>query len=359
MVRNCALWTAVGEPGDAAPVLTGTETAAPVPKTRRHVEDDTLACRERVERFIGTWLVEHREELPGAPEAFSVVSTAAVDGSDLPLCDDRFTLVMYAKDMVSDSRLRLPEAHWQGLAAAHARGATIYICMCNDEPGYMSFNAYQDYLDQNRSIEDGVVYWPMELATWIANFKQVVPHILSFRSAGASPATTYVPKLSRFLKMMLQQEPELAAAVKRGWLLSTLRPEDGVIGYWGQRCEIESAIDLHVYVYRATRGRIPSVPTCTVRLDLSPAALSFSETQLQAVLDGLAALVARTDPELAAAMGSTQRVTMSLAGAKHGAIVATPKVISFTCAGVLAIPVGELLYEHACRLRPKRLALAR
>jgi hypothetical protein len=358
MAHNCALWTALGTPGATPPVLSGSETAAPAPKVRRHVADDTPACRERVENFIGGWLIEHREELPGAPAEFSVISTAAVNGDDLALYNERFALVTYTKDMVGDSRLRMPEAHWKGLAAAHARGATIYICMCNDEPGYMAFNTYQDYLDQNRSIEGGVVHWPAELATWFGNFKQVAPQLLSFRTAGAqSDQLANVPKISRFLAMLLQQEPELADAVMRGWLLSTMRPEDGLVGYWGQRCEIESAIDLHVCVYRAARRGIPGVPTCTVRLDLCPAALTFSEPQLQAVLDGLAVILARTDPELAAAMGA-QRITMSPPGVQ-GVLVATPKLISFVCAGVVAIPVGELLYEHASRLRPKRLVLGR
>ena len=121
-----------------------------------------------------------------------------------------------------------------------------------------------------------------------------------------------------------------------------MRPEDGVIGYWGQRCEIESAIDLHVCVYRAARGRIPSVPTCTVRLDLCPVALSFSEPQLQAVLDGLGGHPRSDRPRAGRGDGAKQCVTMSDPDAQHGALVATPKVISFTCAGVVAIPVGEL-----------------
>ena len=354
MVRNCALWAAVGERGASAPVLSGTEVVAPPPKQRRRLDDDTLVCRERVERFIGRWLVDHREELPGSPFPFEALSAAAVDATDLSLQTGRFVLVMYARDMTTDPRLRLPVGHWKGLGEARARGAEIYICICNDEPGYLSFNKYQDYVDQNRVVEEDGVYWPDQVATWFANFKQVLPHILSFRTAmGSSAQLTNVPKLSRFLKMMLRQEPELAAAIERGWLLSTSRPEDGVVGYWAQRCEIESSIDLYVCVYQAMRGRIPGVPTCSVRLDLCPAGLTFSETQLQAVLDGLAALLMRTDPGIAAAMGPKERITMSVS--KHTSLVATPRVISFTCAGAVAQSVGELLFEHATRLRPKRL----
>ncbi len=360
MERNCALWAAVGEPDAEAPVLSGTEIVAPPPKGRRRVEDDTPACRERVERFIGAWLVQHRQELPGKPAEFEVVSAAGVDAADLALYIGCFVLVMYTRDMVSDPRLRLTTRQWKALADAHARGATIFICMCNDEPGYFSFNTYQDYLDQNRTVEEDGVYWPMELATWIANFKQVLPHILSFRTAVSTDAQmANVPKLSRFLRMMLRQEPELAEAMTRGWLLSTMRPEDGVISYWAQRCEVESAIDLYVCVYQASRGRIPSVPTCTARLDLCPAGLTFSEAQLHAVLDGLAALLSRTDPAVAEAMSPANTkdwVTMAEGTAKRSALVATPRVIAFTCAGVVARQVGELLYEHATRLRPKRLS---
>ena len=141
MVRNCALWTALGEPGAAAPVLSGTETAAPVPKVRRHVEDDTPACRERVERFIGTWLVDHREDLPGAPAEFGAIDRRG-RRVDLALYNDRFTLVTLREGTWWRSPFfACPRRTGRGLPRRRRAAPRFTSRMCNDEPGYMSFNA--------------------------------------------------------------------------------------------------------------------------------------------------------------------------------------------------------------------------
>jgi hypothetical protein len=355
VAHNCVLWTARGKPGAPAPVMTGSEAVVPAvdSPTRRPVADDTPFCRERIERFVGEWLLKHKE-LPGY-EAVSVAGTLAADlavrGSG-----ERIVLVMYARDMVTDPRVRLPLAHWKALEQAQAQGAEILVCMCNDDPGYMSLNHYADYLAHNRTVEGDVVSWHRDVAAWFENFKVVVPHIQSLRVTVTS-TTPFAnsPKLSSFLKNVLRQEPELAAAVERGWLLSAMPPETGLVNYWAQRCEVEAAIDLYVCIYPAPRAGIPGrIPTCKVRLDLCPAALTFSDIQLQAALDGVAAILAETDPDVAEALG--QRTTMAPQG-RDSMLVVTPRVISFLCAGTMGVKVGELLYEHASRLRPKRLGL--
>ena len=360
MDHNCILWTAVGQAQDAAPALTGDETVAAAPTrpqlAARTVVDDTLACRQQIERFIGSWLAQHRADL-GACET---VSVAASDGAEIALRSGRFVLVMYAMDMTTEPRLRMPAGHWKALGLAREHGAEIYICMCNDEPGFLSLHPYQDYLDQNRTIENDVVYWSIDTHDhwWSENFKEIVPHILSIRMATSKGSTTAtLPTVSRFLKMMLREEPELAAAVKRGWLLNTMRPEAGIVDYWAQRCEIEDAVDLYVCVYPSRgSGDIPGVPGCSVRLDLGPSGLSFSEVQMQAVLDAVAALLSETSSAVAKAMRATDRATVS-GLAKHLPLVTTPRILSFVCFAQvpLAEQIGAVIYQHVNRLRPKRL----
>jgi len=352
--RNCQLWTATHDPDAVEAECSGQEVAA---KPAKHqVADDTTDCRYRIERFVGSWLNEHRMSLPEQPSAFDVISAAGSDPTDVALRKGRFVLVAYSRDMTTDHRLWLPAEHWKALGDARSGGAEVYVCICNDEPGYLSFQSYETFLPHDRTIEGDRIYWAVDPnAWWIANFKHVVPHIQSLRyTVGPTAQSPSMPGMSRFLKMLLQNEPELAAAVQRGWLLSETEPEAGVANYWAQRCEFEAAIDLYVCVYRTASGLLRNVPTASVRLDLCPAGLSFTEHQLQSTLDKVAELLLPTNPELARAMSEQDRITISGAGTKTG-FMATPKVIAFTCNGSLAQQVGDLLYESACNIRPKRL----
>jgi len=358
--RNCQLWTASRNPDAAvvSEVSSGRETV----KTARPraVLDDPPDCRYRVERFVGGWLTDHRTtSLPGDPLPFDTVCAAGSDPSDVALRRGRFVLVVYCRDASTDPRIRMPAGLWQAIGQAKAGGAAPLVCLCNDEPGYMSFHPYDAYLPHDRVIDGSMVYWSVDPSSWwFGNFKQICPHIQALRYAvGTSAQTPLLPGMSRFLKMLLQTEPDLIAAVQRGWLLSHTAPEAGIATCWAQRCEIESAIDLYVCVHRNASGSLRNVPIASVRLDLCPAGLSFSEDQLQTTLDRVASLLSRTNPDIAHALSSRDRVTISGAGTQKGAVVVTPRVLAFPCAGQLAQQVGDLLYEHACGIRPKRLKL--
>ena len=147
---------------------------------------------------------------------------------------------------------------------------------------------------------------------------------------GVSP----VNSLSRFHLSMLKNDPELAAAVQRGWLLSRSKPEDGVVNIRSRRCEIERAIDLYACVYSTARGKVPGTVRAHVRLDLFCATLAFSQAQLDTIVD---------------------RLQPHMTPAELAAVHPTPVFLALSCAGGLAETIAGILYEAATSLRPKRL----
>ena len=364
MVHNCFRWVAAPDDEGApieAPVLSATESHVVKARPRRTPLEDAPLCRARIERFVGEWLLKNRPMLPGSPGPFDAISTAGCEADDVAFLHGAFALVIYIRDLVTDPHPRMPEAHWKALARAKERGATIYICLCADEPGYLSFDTYESFLDQSRTIDRGVVRWPAELPTWFGNFKEIVPHIMSLRTTRSSAAETNGPPLSRFVRMMLSQEPELVAAAGRGWLLSTMPPEEGLTDCWAKHCEAVGAIDLYVCTYAHRRGPTPTVLYAGVRLDLCPAGLAFSDIQLAATLlrvaDILAESQAAPDKPLARMFRSENRTTCDLQ--HQHAVVTTPRIVSFRCSAALGLQIGAALYEQACALRPKKLAAIR
>jgi hypothetical protein len=319
------LWTAVASTSVTAPQVA--EQQGPVPK-RRAVADDPPGCRETIEGIVGRWLLDHLSQLPGAPAALTAVPAAAYLGfpGDLALPRGAWVLVQYTKDITPDQRLRLPTTYWNALGLARRAGDEVFLCFCNDRPGLLSFDPYDHFTADFTQDADGL-WWPAPFATRVADFKPVVPHIQSIRATRHDVAGINRPMLNKYQTILMRNEPDLLEAVKRGWLYTEVTgAQDEVARTWALHCEAERMVDLHVCMGM-------------VRLDVGIAGLSFSETQLSALLD-----------KLRGYLTAEQREPLD---------VATTRVVSFQCLPAVASTLGAIVYEHALALRPKRLGPSR
>ncbi len=336
-----AVWTAVLD-SDATPPLDNVAKGPSIDHPKRPYVDDTPTCRQLIEKDVGEWLCQNASSFTAPPPAAieAVSGTGAVAAPrDLVLRSGCWVCVVYTKDCVAiGNRLRIDVAVWNALGEARKNGATVFLSFCDDNVGILSFDSYDRLAwapEETRSVEGNWLSFTRELLTSVGWFKAVIPHIQMLRGrTDASLGVAPVHALSKFDAAMLRNDPELASAGKRGWLLSRTRPEDGTVSIWSRRCEIMRSIDLYACVYSTARGVVPGALRGHVRLDLFCANLGFTQAQLDHVLEQLAPHLSPTE---------------------HQAIQPTPVFLAITCDGRAAETIGTILYEAATSLRPKRL----
>jgi|GEM_PF-3768851 len=330
--------------------------ALPRARTKRGLalDGDSPACRERVERAVGDWLVKHVKELKDAPPRFQVVSGTELTYQpfDLGGRSEPWVCIFYTR-VTSGPEMwfRIPVKTWNAIGAAHKDSAPAFVAFCNDEPGMLTFDPYTRlaWAKEVHRIEGDDILWPATWTTYAANFKQVIPNlptiIHTVPRADAANADASTARVDRFERNLFENDPELVAAVKRGWLLSDSPPSAGITPYWNRRCDRQRAIDLYVCRFKDAHPSIPSSYQAVVRLDLAPAGLFFAPIQLQAAFD-------RIVPHL----NSVEHLELGVE--RHLALPRTV-LLQFRCSGQVAETIGQTLYEAATRLRPKHLALPR
>jgi hypothetical protein len=335
------LWTAVVD-SDAVAPLSSIEENSAADRPRRPYQDDAVGSRQLIELDVGVWLSENASKFPAPPPGpLDVVSAAAVTATpkDVVLRSGSWVCIVYTKDSEAiGDRFRIDVNLWNAIGDARKNGANVFLSFCDDNRGMLSFDSYDRLAwmpEEARAVEGSWLYFQPQALTSVGWFKAVVPHIQMLRGrSDASLSAMPLNSLSKFHLSMLKNDPELAAAVQRGWLLSRTKPEDGLVNIWSRRCEIHHTIDLYACVYSTARGVVPGTLRGHVRLDLFCANLAFSQTQLDAVLEQLAPHLSPTE---------------------HQAIQPTPVFLAVTCDGRMAESVATVLYDHASRLRPKRL----
>lgn len=325
-----------------------------LPKRGLTLDGDSPACRERVERAVGDWLMKHVCELKDAPPQLQVVSGTEITHQpfDLGGRSEPWVCIFYTR-VTSGPEMwfRIPFKTWNAIGAAHKDDAPAFVAFCNDEPGMLTFDSYTRlaWATDVHRYEGEDILWPATWATYAANFKHVIPNlptlIHTVTRAEAANADASATRFDKFERQLFENHTELAAALKRGWLLSDSHPSAGITPYWSRRCDRLRAIDLYVCRFKDARPAIPGSYQAVVRLDLAPAALFFTPIQLGATF-------AKIVPHL----NSVEHLELGVE--RH---LARPRTVllQFRCSGHAAETIGQELFEAAMRLRPKHLALPR
>jgi hypothetical protein len=349
---NTVLWIAVMDTEAKAPLsaLPDGKPSAPNRPPRKY-EEDTPSVRGAIEMEVGKWLSAHAQELPIVPIGpLQVISAAraSADATELFQLQGSVVCVAYTRNIrLIDNCVRIGLDVWAAIGQARKAGARIFVSFCSDDDtGLLTFDEYDRIVwapEDMRQIENNILSFPANLLTYVRPstllFKEVVPHIWGLRSmrqpaVGASTAIETVTKMDQSL---LRNDVDLCDAIKRGWLLTPSRPDDNhfsVSSVWSRYCDIQRIPNLYACHYQTGRGVVPGRHLGHVRLDLGGAGISFSDPQIEALID---------------------RLRPFLDESEMLALRPTATYLSVVCSGNHAERIAKLIFEAVSQLRPKHL----
>jgi hypothetical protein len=305
--------------------------------------DDEPTARVRVELSVGERLAKHCTELPHAPKSLMVLAGSTAHPEDFTATSSDTTprvCVVYTKFTSLFGGLALPARIWESLSALRQKQQIdVYLCFCSEWPAIVTFDRYDKYAwpppGATPKAVRSMLVWPESLGTVVADFREITPNLQTLLQLGGGAAAPSAPPLTRFETMLLEQDRDLAAAMKRGWLLTTTNPGDGICAMWRRRCDVECSVFLYVSTYSTARGIVPGHERAIVRMEVDGA-------MADATVDDLA-----------------ERMKPLLSESEYLSMHINSRLVSLQCAGDVAEQIGAVLYEASQRVRAKHLTLVR